>query len=124
LFVLSGVSETQITTFGDEELAEQGKVLETPVSFLFEGAEKGGEVHGWLFKPKGLKGAKERGEDRIRKYPVILWIHGGPQSCWADEWDNQCALFISLSILGSRKLKISFGNSGEISEVTTGRSYT
>jgi dipeptidyl aminopeptidase/acylaminoacyl peptidase len=87
LFILSGSSETKITTFGDEELAAQGKVLEPPESFLFEGAETGREVQGWLYKPKGWREAKERGEDMSKKYPVVMWIHGGPQLSWADEWD-------------------------------------
>jgi dipeptidyl aminopeptidase/acylaminoacyl peptidase len=94
LFILSGSSETKITAFGDEELAEQGKVLDPPESFFFEGAEKGREVQGWLFKPKGWKEAQERVEDMSGKYPVVFWIHGGPQYAWFDEWDNEWVSFI------------------------------
>jgi dipeptidyl aminopeptidase/acylaminoacyl peptidase len=45
--------------------------------FTFAGAD-GDEVAGWIIKPPGF--------DQGKKYPVLLLIHGGPQSAWHDEW--------------------------------------
>jgi len=38
----------------------------------------GRKIHGWVVKPKDF--------DASRKYPLIVLIHGGPQSAWNDNW--------------------------------------
>lgn len=35
-------------------------------------------IHGWVVKPIGF--------DPSKKYPLIVLIHGGPQSAWNDSW--------------------------------------
>lgn len=38
----------------------------------------GKKVHGFIVKPTNF--------DATKKYPLIVLIHGGPQSAWADSW--------------------------------------
>lgn len=38
----------------------------------------GRKIHGWIVKPKDF--------DASRKYPLLVLIHGGPQSAWNDNW--------------------------------------
>ena len=38
----------------------------------------GRKIHGWMVKPKDF--------DASRKYPLLVLIHGGPQSAWNDNW--------------------------------------
>jgi len=38
----------------------------------------GARVHGFLLKPRNF--------DSSRKYPLVVLIHGGPQSAWNDSW--------------------------------------
>lgn len=46
-------------------------------SFRFPGA-RGTEVQGFLVRPPGF--------DRTKKYPVLMLLHGGPQTQWGDTW--------------------------------------
>jgi dipeptidyl aminopeptidase/acylaminoacyl peptidase len=45
--------------------------------FAFPGAG-GTEIHGMLVKPPHF--------DAARKYPVVMLLHGGPQTQWSDAW--------------------------------------
>ncbi len=38
----------------------------------------GKKIHGFLLKPRDF--------DPNRKYPLAVWIHGGPQSAWNNSW--------------------------------------
>jgi dipeptidyl aminopeptidase/acylaminoacyl peptidase len=38
----------------------------------------GKKIHGFLLKPRHF--------DQNRKYPLAVWIHGGPQSAWNNSW--------------------------------------
>jgi dipeptidyl aminopeptidase/acylaminoacyl peptidase len=38
----------------------------------------GRKIHGWVVKPKDFNAS--------RKYPLLVLIHGGPQSAWNDNW--------------------------------------
>ncbi|KAF8755118.1 Alpha beta-hydrolase [Rhizoctonia solani] len=51
-----------------------------PEEFWFTGA-KDKRVQGWIVRPPGLTKGK--------KYPVVLLIHGGPQSAWEDNWSTR-----------------------------------
>lgn len=51
--------------------------MNSPESFWFEGAG-GTRVEGMLIRPPQFDAAK--------KYPMLLLIHGGPQSLWTDSW--------------------------------------
>jgi dipeptidyl aminopeptidase/acylaminoacyl peptidase len=51
--------------------------MNPPERFWYEGAE-GTRVEGMLIRPPHF--------DPSRKYPLLLLIHGGPQSLWTDSW--------------------------------------
>ena len=51
--------------------------LAKPESFTFKGAG-GTEVQGFLVKPPAF--------DASKKYPVLMLLHGGPQTQWGDTW--------------------------------------
>jgi dipeptidyl aminopeptidase/acylaminoacyl peptidase len=51
--------------------------MNPPESFWYEGAA-GARIHGLLIRPPHF--------DATRKYPLLLLIHGGPQSLWTDSW--------------------------------------
>ncbi|KAI0041991.1 alpha/beta-hydrolase [Auriscalpium vulgare] len=70
----------QVTNF--TETALKGKSLSSPEDFYFEGAE-GKTVHGYVIKPAGWK------EGQKKKYPPLLFIHGGPQGVWDDRWSTR-----------------------------------
>jgi dipeptidyl aminopeptidase/acylaminoacyl peptidase len=36
------------------------------------------KIHSWILKPPRF--------DASKKYPVLLFVHGGPQGAWADNW--------------------------------------
>jgi len=71
-----------LTAMNAERLAEirWGEVR----SIWYTGAADA-RVHGWLITPPGF--------DPTRKYPMIVLLHGGPQSVWADlfhyRWNAQ-----------------------------------
>ena len=77
----NGAHERKLTSFNDKVNSE----------IAFQGAERftypsvgGLEIEGWLMKPYGYQAGK--------KYPVVLYIHGGPHSAydegWFDEFQN------------------------------------
>jgi dipeptidyl aminopeptidase/acylaminoacyl peptidase len=79
-----GRNERRLTSFNDKLTAE----------IAFSDAERftyksvgGMEIEGWLMKPYGWQPGK--------KYPVVLYIHGGPHSQygegWFDEFQNLAA---------------------------------
>ncbi len=51
--------------------------MNPPESFWYEGAG-GARIQGMLIRPPHFDAAK--------KYPLLLLIHGGPQSLWTDSW--------------------------------------
>jgi dipeptidyl aminopeptidase/acylaminoacyl peptidase len=51
--------------------------LNPPESFWYEGAG-GTRIQGMLIRPPHF--------DASKKYPLLLLIHGGPQSLWTDSW--------------------------------------
>ena len=51
--------------------------LDKPESFTFRGAG-GTEVQGVVLRPAAF--------DATKKYPVVMLLHGGPQTQWADTW--------------------------------------
>lgn len=58
----------QITHFTEEDL--KGKNLSEGEEFWFKGANEK-DIHGWAMKPKGWRA------NEVKKWPVILLIHGG-----------------------------------------------
>jgi dipeptidyl aminopeptidase/acylaminoacyl peptidase len=51
--------------------------MNPPEPFWFEGAD-GVRVEGFLIRPPHF--------DASKKYPLLLLVHGGPQSAWDDDW--------------------------------------
>ncbi len=51
--------------------------MNPPEPFWFEGAD-GVRVQGFLIRPPHF--------DASKKYPLLLLVHGGPQSAWDDDW--------------------------------------
>ncbi len=71
-----GRGEAQaITTANDELFA--GLELTVPESISYAGAD-GARVQMWIVKPPAF--------DPGRKYPLVFWVHGGPQSAFLDSW--------------------------------------
>ncbi|KAG7088324.1 hypothetical protein E1B28_012333 [Marasmius oreades] len=70
----------QLTRFTAEAL--KNKNLGKGEDFWFKGAGDR-DVQGWFIKPKGWK------EGENKKWPVVLLIHGGPQSAWEDQWSTR-----------------------------------
>lgn len=62
----------QITRLSD--IALQSKALSKGEDFWFKGTDNG-DIHGWIFKPKGWKTGERK------KWPVLLFIHGGLWIC-------------------------------------------
>jgi dipeptidyl aminopeptidase/acylaminoacyl peptidase len=70
-----GTGARQISTHNAARLASID--MSPPESFWYEGAG-GTRIHGMLIRPPHF--------DPSRKYPLLLLVHGGPQSLWTDSW--------------------------------------
>lgn len=53
----------------------------TPLEEFSVDAPDGAQVQSFVVKPYGFQG--------VRKYPVIMLIHGGPQGNWGHVWQNR-----------------------------------
>jgi dipeptidyl aminopeptidase/acylaminoacyl peptidase len=56
------------------------RAMPTRESFTWKGAG-GADVQGWIVKPPGF--------DPKKQYPMIVFIHGGPQGAWMDAWSTR-----------------------------------
>ena len=54
-----------------------GENLKTAEEIEWTGA-LGKKIHGFIVKPTNF--------DASKKYPLVVLIHGGPQSAWNDNW--------------------------------------
>jgi dipeptidyl aminopeptidase/acylaminoacyl peptidase len=77
LFVAAsdGSGLKQITHANDALLAKLE--MNAPETFWFDGAE-GAKVQAMLIRPPNF--------DAKKKYPVLLLLHGGPQTMWGNSW--------------------------------------
>jgi dipeptidyl aminopeptidase/acylaminoacyl peptidase len=77
LFIASsdGTGLKQLTHANDSILASVE--MNAPETFWFEGAE-GTRVQAMLIKPPDFVATK--------KYPMLVLLHGGPQTMWANSW--------------------------------------
>ncbi|KAF7985586.1 hypothetical protein HWV62_3875 [Athelia sp. TMB] len=73
-------SVKQVTKFTEEAL--KGKQLAEGEDFWFKGAE-GKDVQGFILKPKGWK------QGEIKKWPVLLLIHGEFTDAIAEDWGGK-----------------------------------
>lgn len=86
LFVanIDGTGERKLTSFNDD--VNQDVVWSDAERFTYKSVGNM-EIEGWLMKPYGYEAGK--------KYPVVLYIHGGPHSAygegWFDEFQNLAA---------------------------------
>jgi dipeptidyl aminopeptidase/acylaminoacyl peptidase len=73
-----GTGETKLTGFNDKLNAE----IEWPDAERFTYKSVGGlEIEAWLQKPAGYQPGK--------KYPLVLYIHGGPHSAYGENWFDE-----------------------------------
>ena len=70
-----GKGLAQLTRINSELMARAG--LKEAEEMEWTGA-LGKKIHGFLLKPRDF--------DPNRKYPLAVWIHGGPQSAWNNSW--------------------------------------
>ena len=121
LFVASGNGNglKQLTHENDALLATLE--MNAPEKFWFEGAD-GSKVHAMLLKPPQFAAGK--------KYPMLVLLHGGPQTMWSDAWGYRwnaqvfCAAgYVTLMI--NRRGSTGYGQkfTDEISNDWGGRAY-
>ena len=70
-----GTNARQLTHQNDKLLA--GLEMNAPETFWFEGAEKT-KVQAMLIRPPNF--------DASKKYPLLVLLHGGPQTMWSNAW--------------------------------------
>jgi acetyl esterase/lipase len=80
LFVANadGTGERKLTSFNDKVNAEVAWSDAEEFKYKSVG---GTEVEGWLMKPYGY--------DASKKYPLVLYIHGGPHSEYNEGWFDE-----------------------------------
>jgi dipeptidyl aminopeptidase/acylaminoacyl peptidase len=95
--------------------------LNTPETFWFEGAE-GAKVQAMMIRPPGF--------DRAKKYPLLVLLHGGPQTmssnAWGYRWNAQVfsgAGYVTLMI--NRRGSTGFGQkfTDEVTNDWGGKAY-
>ena len=106
-----GTGEVKLTTFNDKLNAE----VEWADAERFTYKSVGGlEIEAWLQKPAGYTPG--------RKYPLVLYIHGGPHSAYGENWFDE---FHNLSGAGMWVLftnpRGSSGYGGDFTYSTRGR---
>ncbi|MGH7466970.1 MAG: S9 family peptidase [Longimicrobiales bacterium] len=75
---VDGRNERKLTGFNDKLNAE----IEWPEAERFTYSSVGGrEIEAWLQKPYGYQAS--------RKYPLVLYIHGGPHSAYGEGWFDE-----------------------------------
>ena len=70
-----GKNVRQLTTVNAKNIAQLE--MNQKEDYWFDGAG-GTNIHGWIVKPPGFSASQ--------KYPLVLLIHGGPQSMFADNF--------------------------------------
>jgi len=73
-----GSGERKVTTFNDK--LNQEVAWPDAERFTYKGVG-GLEIEGWLQKPHGYQPGK--------KYPLVLYIHGGPHSAYGEQWFDE-----------------------------------
>jgi dipeptidyl aminopeptidase/acylaminoacyl peptidase len=73
-----GTGERKLTSFNDKLLSEVA--FSDAERFVYPSVG-GLEIEGWLMKPYGYEAGK--------KYPLVLYIHGGPHSAYGENWFDE-----------------------------------
>jgi dipeptidyl aminopeptidase/acylaminoacyl peptidase len=87
IFVCSTASDSElkrVTSFNDALLEEL--ILVTPEYMPYEGAD-GWDIDGWILKPYNF--------DPSKKYPLIVEIHGGPQTQYGYGFFHEMQVLVS-----------------------------
>ena len=100
-------NERKLTSFNDKLNAEVAWSDAERFTYKSVG---GLEIEGWLMKPYGYEPAK--------KYPLVLYIHGGPHSAYGEGWFDEFQ-----SLAGARLLR-AVHESARIERHERGRSRT
>lgn len=74
----NGASTIPLTRINSELMAPHG--LKPAAETEWTGA-LGKKIHGYVVKPSNF--------DASKKYPLLVLIHGGPQSAWNNSWSNR-----------------------------------
>jgi dipeptidyl aminopeptidase/acylaminoacyl peptidase len=75
---VDGKNEKKLTSFNDKV---NGEVAWSPAERFTYPSVGGLEIEGWLMKPYGYQPGK--------KYPLVLYIHGGPHSSYGENWFDE-----------------------------------
>jgi dipeptidyl aminopeptidase/acylaminoacyl peptidase len=75
---MSSKTVAMITHTNDDLFAQLS--LSAPENLWFDG-DGGTKVQMWLVKPPGF--------DPAKKYPLVFWVHGGPQSAFLNSWSTR-----------------------------------
>jgi dipeptidyl aminopeptidase/acylaminoacyl peptidase len=75
---VDGRNERKLTGFNDELIADVA--FSDAEVFTYESVG-GLEIEGWLMKPYGYQEG--------RRYPLVLYIHGGPHSAYGENWFDE-----------------------------------
>lgn len=73
-----GTGERQLTTFND---ALNSEIAWSDAERFTYPSVGGLEIEGWLMKPHGYQAGK--------RYPLVLYIHGGPHSAYGENWFDE-----------------------------------
>ncbi|WP_284350890.1 S9 family peptidase [Roseisolibacter agri] len=73
-----GTGERKLTSFND---AISKEVAFSDAERIVYKSVGGQEIEGWLMKPYGYQSGK--------KYPLVLYIHGGPHSAYGENWFDE-----------------------------------
>ncbi len=75
---INGQNEKKLTTFNDA--LQKDVAFQEAERFTYKSVDNL-EIEGWLMKPYGYTAGK--------KYPVVLYIHGGPHSDYNEGWFDE-----------------------------------
>jgi dipeptidyl aminopeptidase/acylaminoacyl peptidase len=75
---LGEASPQPLTHTNADQLAKLTLPMPESVTVTGAGATP---VQMWILKPPGFDAAK--------KYPLVFWVHGGPQGAWMDSWSTR-----------------------------------
>jgi dipeptidyl aminopeptidase/acylaminoacyl peptidase len=75
---INGQNERKLTTFNDA--LQKDVAFSDAERFTYKSVDNL-EIEGWLMKPYGYQAGK--------KYPVVLYIHGGPHSAYGEGWFDE-----------------------------------
>ncbi|MCC7195440.1 MAG: S9 family peptidase [Gemmatimonadaceae bacterium] len=75
---INGQNERKLTTFNDA--LQKEVAFSDAEQFMYKSVDNL-EIEGWLMKPYGYQPGK--------RYPVVLYIHGGPHSAYGEGWFDE-----------------------------------